>query len=167
MEVITMLAGACLSFIAQEIRWRRREKSEAKAARVRAYLDLLSRSELCYSALCEAAHLQRGLGWWNGRTRLELMRQTKLDQRLFTYSDELARALAAIRIHGSPEGVVSAKALLESISAPLLETDSDAEDMLERFTEARDRFVQVIRKEGGSGALPPTNQHPEQTVRAA
>lgn len=95
------------------------------------------------------AGLQRGLHCWNGKSRLQVLKATLLDERLLRLAEEIAGAVGGVRLHGTPEAIVAAEEVLAAVGACLLDTEIGEEDALVNLTTARSRFVEVIRHEAG------------------
>lgn len=152
-DIIGIAVTAIGAAIAQEIRWRRKERAKANEQRAIAYERLLAVSDLCYSVLLEFADLQRGLGWWNGRSRLAVLRGTKLDERMADLMERLAAAVASVRMYGTQDGVVVAEDMLAAMSAPLLQQGLQPNEEFEHLTRSKAAFLDVVRREAGAPAL--------------
>lgn len=151
-EIIIAALGIGATAVGQEIRWRRKARAKADEQRAQAYERLLAVADLCYSALREFADLQRGLGWWNGRSRLAVLRATKLDERMADLMERLSAAVASVRMYGTQDGVVVAEELLAAMSAPLLQHGLPEEEF-EHLTKSKAAFLDVVRREAGAPAL--------------
>lgn len=157
LQLLGVILGIAGTAILQEIRWRRREKANLDERRTKAYEGLLAVSDLCYSAACEQAELQQGLNRWNGRSRLAVLKATKLDERLLMIQEEIAGALAAVRMHGSPEAVAVAEEMFAAVAAPLLQPERDTSAQFDELTMRKAAFLDVVRRESGAERLAPAS----------
>lgn len=148
-----LVVGFVAAALLQEIRWRRRDRATTNDRRANAYERFLAISDLAYSAVTEQVDLQRGLNVWNGRTRLAMLKATKLDERLVMIQEEIAGALAAVRIHGTPEGVAVAEQMFAAVAAPLLQPEREPSAQLDELTMRKAAFLDVVRRESGAETL--------------
>ncbi len=148
-EIMAAVMALVGGLIGQELRWRRRTAAREHQQRRLAYERLLSVSDLTFCAAQEFAELNDGLHWWNGTSRLRLMKATKLDERMLKLSEEFARAVNSVKLHGSPTAVAAAEDMLAAVAAPLLEPGGN-NDQLQRLKDRREIFVNTVRREEGS-----------------
>lgn len=146
MAAVIALLGALL---AQELRWRRRAAARERQQRQLAYERLLSVSDLTFCAAREFAELNDGLHWWNGSSRLRLMKATKLDERMLRLGEEFAKAVNIVKLYGSPAAVAAAEEMLAAVAAPLLQPGSH-DDQLQILKDRRAIFVNTGRREEDS-----------------
>lgn len=152
-----LIAGFIAAVLLQEVRWRRREKASLNERRVQAYERFLAVSDLCYAAAREQADLQRGLNRWNGSSRVAVVKATKLDERLPKVQEEVAAALAAVRIHGTAEAVTVAEKMFAAVAAPLLRQEGDPNLQFVELTSSKGAFLDVVRRESGADQLAPAS----------
>lgn len=148
-EIVAAVVALVSGLLGQELRWRRRTAAREHQQRQLAYERLLSVSDLTFSAARELAELKEGLHWWNGSSRLRVMKGTKLDERMLELSEEFARAVNIVKLYGSPGAVAAAEEMLAAVAAPLLEPGVN-EDQLQRLKDRREIFVNTVRREQGS-----------------